>query len=53
MAGSEYGDESQVLTQALATNISEKLQAARTELTPQDRQIVQDYWLQLQTAFTE
>ncbi|MFT5636185.1 MAG: hypothetical protein ACI89T_001642 [Cognaticolwellia sp.] len=52
LGGSEYGDESQPLTQALATNISEKLQAARTELTPQDRQIVQDYWLQLQTAFT-
>ncbi|MBA6389268.1 YfcL family protein [Colwellia sp. BRX10-3] len=52
LAGSEYGDESQPLTQALATNISEKLQAARTELTPQDRQIVQDYWLQLQIAFT-
>lgn len=52
LAGSEYGDESQALTPALATNISEKLHAARTELTPQDRQIVQAYWLELQTAFT-
>jgi hypothetical protein len=52
LAGSEYGDESQVLTQRLAINISEKLQAARTELTPQDHQIVQDYWLRLKTAFT-
>ncbi|MFT6693010.1 MAG: hypothetical protein ACJAXH_003560 [Colwellia sp.] len=52
LAGSEYGDESQVLTQSLAINISEKLHAARTELTPQDHQIVQDYWLRLKTAFT-
>jgi len=52
LAGSEYGDESQPLTQDLANNISEKLQAARTELSPQDRQIVQDYWLKLQTAFS-
>ena len=52
LAGSEYGDESQVLTQTLAINISEKLQLARTELTPQDHQIVQDYWLRLKTAFT-
>lgn len=52
LAGSEFGDESQALTQALADNISEKLQAARTELSPQDRQIVQDYWQHLNSAFT-
>ncbi len=52
LAGSEFGDESQVLTQVLADSISEKLTAARTELTPQDRQIVQDYWQHLQSAFT-
>lgn len=52
LAGSEFGDESQALTQVLADNITEKLQAARTELSPQDRQIVQDYWQQLNTAFS-
>jgi hypothetical protein len=51
LAGSEFGEESQALTKALADSISEKLQAARTELNPQDRQIVQDYWQYLQTAF--
>lgn len=51
LAASEYGDESQPLTLVLATNISEKLQAARSELTPQDRKIVQDYWLELKMAF--
>lgn len=52
LAGSEFGDESQILTQALAESINEKLTAARTELSPQDRQIVQDYWQHLQRAFT-
>ena len=52
LAGSDFGDESQVLTVQLAENVSEKLQAARTELSPQDRQIVQDYWQYLQKAFT-
>jgi len=47
----EFGDESQALSQALATSIDEKLQAARTELSPQDRKIVQDYWLELKQAF--
>ena len=52
LAGSEFGDESQTLTQALAESIDEKLTAARTELSPQDRKIVQDYWQHLQSAFT-
>ncbi len=47
----EFGDESQALSPALASSIDEKLQAARTELSPQDRQIVQDYWLELREAF--
>jgi len=47
----EFGDESQALSPALASSIDEKLQAARTELSPQDRQIVQDYWLELKEAF--
>lgn len=52
LASSEFGDESQALTKALADNITEKLHAARTELSPQDRQIVQDYWQQLNAAFS-
>jgi hypothetical protein len=52
LASSEFGDESQTLTQALALSINEKLAAARSELTPQDYQIVQNYWQHLQNAFT-
>ena len=52
LSASKFGDESQALTQALAHDISEKVQAARTELSPADRSIVQDYWLTLSQAFT-
>jgi hypothetical protein len=51
LSACEFGDEEQVLSQGLATSIDEKLQAARTELNPQDRKIVQDYWLELKQAF--
>jgi hypothetical protein len=47
----EFGDESQALSPEIAASIDEKLQAARTELSPQDRQIVQDYWSELKQAF--
>ena len=53
LAGSEFGDESQALTTTLAENITEKLAEARSELTPQDRQIVQNYWIELRTFFVE
>ena len=48
---SEFGDESQVPSKALASSIEKKLQAARTELSPQDRKIVQDYRLALKETF--
>ncbi|GAA5131428.1 YfcL family protein [Thalassotalea piscium] len=52
LAASQYGDESQVLSQELAIDISEKLQSARTELSPDDRAIVKQYWAELSQAFT-
>ena len=51
LSASEFGDESQQLSSEFAASIDEKLQAARTELSPQDRKIVQDYWLDLKQAF--
>lgn len=51
LAASEFGDESQALTRILAQSITEKLDGARSELSPQDRQLVQNYWLDLQQAF--
>ena len=52
LAACEYGGEDQVLTQKLADDISEKLQAARTELSPQDKVIVNQYWESLKTSFS-
>jgi hypothetical protein len=51
LAACEFGDEQQALTKALARKISEQIHDARTELTPQDRAIVNQWWLQLQGLF--
>ncbi|MBO9491726.1 YfcL family protein [Endozoicomonas sp. G2_1] len=51
LAASQFGDEQQTLGAELVEDVSEKLAQARTELTPQDREIVQQFWQQLQTYF--
>jgi len=51
LAASEFGDEQQSLTLPLAENVSGKLFEARTELTPQDRVIVNGYWQSIVIAF--
>ena len=51
LSACQFGDESQQLSPALATSIDEKLVTARTELSPQDRKIVQDTWLELKPTF--
>lgn len=52
LVASDFGDESQALTASLAEQITEKLSQAKTELSPQDRVIVNQYWQQLNAAFT-
>ena len=51
LSASQFGDESQLLTKRLAEDIADKVQAARSELTPADRVIVNEYWQSLVTAF--
>jgi len=51
LSASDFGDESQSLTSALADAISEKVIEARTELSPTDRAIVNNYWQELKKAF--
>ena len=51
LAASEFGDEQQNLSCGLAENVSEKLYESRTELSPQDRVIVNGYWQSIITAF--
>ncbi len=52
LSASDYGDESQPLTTGLADNISDKVYQARTELSPTDRMIVNNYWQQLKMFFS-
>lgn len=52
LAASAFGDESQLLAKTLAEDISKRVDDAKTELTPADRVIVNNYWLQLKTHFT-
>ncbi len=51
LIASEFGDESQALTVELAERIAQQLELAKTELSPQDRVIVNQYWQQLSQAF--
>lgn len=48
LAAANGGNEQQVVTALLIDSISEKLASAKTELSPQDHVIVQNFWLTLQ-----
>lgn len=48
LVSSQYGDESQPLSTALFESVTAELNKAKTELTPQDNVVVQNYWLSLQ-----
>ncbi len=52
LSASDFGDESQPLSIALADQVSSQMKASRSELTPQDQQIIINYWQQLQAHFT-
>lgn len=51
LSAGEYGDETQALSSELANEVSNKLQASRSELTPQDQQIITNYWEALKANF--
>ncbi|MDO6445611.1 YfcL family protein [Colwellia sp. 1_MG-2023] len=44
----QFGDEKQKISAELCDCVSEQLSKAKTELTPQDNAIVNNYWLSLQ-----
>ncbi|WP_441002340.1 YfcL family protein [Pseudocolwellia agarivorans] len=52
LSASKFGDETQALSAEFANDISAKLTDSRSELTPQDQQIVSNYWAELKTHFT-
>ncbi|MCO4800108.1 MAG: YfcL family protein [Colwelliaceae bacterium] len=48
LVSSQFGDETQLLTIELLNCVSEELNKSKSELTPQDNVIVNNYWLNLQ-----
>ncbi len=50
LSATKFGDEQQLIATPLIDVISNKLGQARTELSPQDNVIVQNFWLTLQQA---
>lgn len=50
LAAANGGDEQQLISVSLVDSITGKLAQARTELSPQDNVIVQNFWLALQQA---
>jgi hypothetical protein len=52
LAASEYGDEQQPLSNSLADAVSIQLHQSRSELSPQDRVIVSEYWQKLRGNFS-
>ena len=51
LTASDFGDESQPLSVELANEIARKMKASRSELSPQDQQIIINYWETLKTYF--
>ncbi len=51
VAAVPFGDEQQRLSQSLYTVVSKELAAAKTELSPQDKAIVDNFWQQIKPAF--
>ncbi|MDO6426622.1 YfcL family protein [Thalassotalea sp. 1_MG-2023] len=47
LSAGEFGDENQVISAPLIEHVSESMAAARTELSPGDREVVKRYWQQL------
>ncbi|PCI53205.1 MAG: hypothetical protein COB45_10885 [Gammaproteobacteria bacterium] len=47
-AVSQFADEKQEISTAMIQEVSDKLTKAKTELSPQDNAIVQNFWLALQ-----
>lgn len=50
LVSSKFGDETQFITIELLNSVSEELNKAKSELTPQDNVIVNNYWLNLQES---
>jgi hypothetical protein len=52
LAATKGGDEQQPISTSLLDNITASLATAKTELSPQDNVIVQNFWITLQEVMT-
>jgi YfcL protein len=52
VAAVDFGDDSQVLSLSLYQMVSDNIQQAKTELSPQDSAIVAKFWQQLFSFFS-
>lgn len=52
LTASEFGDESQLLSTPFATSVTEKLHEARSELSPADKVIVNNFWSSITDIFS-
>jgi len=50
LSATDFGDEKQLISTPLIDMVSIKLSQTKTELSPQDNVIVQNFWLDLQVA---
>jgi len=51
LSATDFGDEQQTISEALLTEVSSKLHQAKSELSPQDHVIVNNFWLTMQNEF--
>ncbi len=51
LSATDFGDEKQTLTIQFIATVSDRITAAKTELSPQDSVIVGNFWLNLQALF--
>ena len=49
LVATDFGDENQKLSAPLIENITDKLNQAKSELSPQDFAIVNNFWLTVQS----
>ncbi len=48
LVATEFGDESQTISQSLIDGVTERITQAKAELSPQDFAIVSNFWLDTQ-----
>lgn len=51
ISATEFGDEQQIISPSLVAAVADNLRKGKTELNPQDQQVVQNFWSSLNKLF--